>query len=351
MNDRQRLMNKVRNIIGADLSSEEGKKNFIKAIAASKQQDESPYLGLKPISKSKNPLFTRNTGKSKRCVSNNARESESIASSNIKFKNLTVQNNLPDTKGTPDPYQDNLKKITNSLLNIKTRVRQGKDKAVCFSLEYFNSKLDAIEKISKTTSISKYLEIFDEVIKRDHIFGKILKRIKDAIFEWKTFCDQSHDYIHSLELKISEKQSIINQMIITKKHNISKFCETPLTERSQETNDKLLYTLMPEKEWGLLKDEISKLNKKIKDMQEEVKTMNEKEKKYTKLISALRDRGYPVEEVYMKDVCWERTESRNSSLPTAGYASCENFSRITKANAENIFTEILSSDDSIPDAF
>ncbi|OMJ76352.1 hypothetical protein SteCoe_24294 [Stentor coeruleus] len=350
MNDRQRLMNKVRNIIGADLSSEEGKKNFSKAFAASKQQDESPYLSLKPISRSKNALMTKSTGKGKRCVSNNTRETESISSSNIKFKNFTAQGNLSDSKGTPEPYQDNLKKLTNSLLNIKSRVQQSKEKTESFGLEYLNGKLDTLEKTSVNTSISKYLEIFDEVIIKDHTYGKILKRIKNAIFEWKNFCDQSHDYIYSLELKLSEKQSIISRMITNKMRSTNKDCETPLTERNQEVNDKLPYTLMPEKELKSFKDEIDKLNKKIKEMQEEIKTMNDKEKKYTKLISALRDRGYPVEEVYMKDVCWGGIELRNSSLPVTGYASCENFNKIKKDMVGNNFTEMLSSDESISDA-
>jgi hypothetical protein len=100
-----------------------------------------------------------------------------------------------------------------------------------------------------------------------------------------------------------------------------------------------------------MKEEIEKLNNKIKDMQKNAENMIEKEKKYTNLISALRDRGYPIEEVYMKDMCWSLGDNKEGYFSQACSENCDNYPHSIRLKLDNSFNQILSSDESIPDAF
>lgn len=352
MNDQQKLMSKLRAMVGFDSSSEENKKSGIKAFAMCNQREDSPYLNLKPLPRQKNSITVKSPTKGKRVLSSHAPEAESSSSSTRKLNNFQDHQGFSNNKVTLEPYRVCIKRFSPNTLARKPRIQKSQEKPNSFSLKYINEKLDSLEKDQAKNPITGYLEVFEEVINKDHIFGKVLKRIKEAFTKFITLNEQTYEYIYSLELKLAEKQSTINQMVMAKAHDISKIPETPRTERSTNNYDagSQLYTIVPQMEFKFLKDENDHLNKKIKTMQEEANAMEEKEKKYTSLISALRDRGYPVEEVYLKDVQWSSMDNRKDKFSLIGYASCDNFAYNGRIKANKSFDEILSSDESIPDA-
>ncbi|OMJ91614.1 hypothetical protein SteCoe_5758 [Stentor coeruleus] len=352
MNNRQKLMVKLKNIIGPNSSIDHIRKNSTKTLSSSKLRDLSPYLNLKLLPKQKNAYPMRKFPQAKRESLINTRIPDTSAST-TKIKSPNDLSNTPNLN-TPEPQSYRIKKISPNLRLYKKKTSNYKDKISEFGLDYINNRLDALEKKPKSSSIIDYLEIFEIIISKDHIFADSLKRIKNAIYSWKIFCDESHEYIHNLEMKISEKQ-FINQIIMNKVHDNSKIFDSS-SDKSQDAEKngdakKPLYTIMPLDEINYLKQENSQLNTKIESMMKEMKIMAEKEQKYVGLISALRDRGYPIEGVFLKDVCWKSKGISNCSAPNSGYASYDELEKKYNGKIDKSFVDFLSSDGSINDSY
>lgn len=354
MIDRQKLMVRLKTIIGPNLSIDDIKKIPIKALSSGKTRDQSPYLNFKTSSKQRNAFLMRKPCRVKRENLTNARIPNPSASSTIKIKSPNDLSNMPILIGTPEPQSCQTNKVSPSLHSYKHRTSNCKNKTPTFGLDYINNKLDILEQKPQSTSIIDYLELFEVIISKDHIFGNSLKRIKNAIYNWKIFCDQSHEYIRSLEMKISEKQSFINRMIMGKLHNNSKICDSPIDKSSDTGNgdmEKPLYIIIPVTEINSLKEENLQLNTKIENMMKEISSMAMKEKKYAELISALRDRGYPIEEVFLKDVRWKTEGKNNYVVLNSEFANCDELKKNENEKVHKIFADFLSSDDSINNSF
>lgn len=347
----KRFLKKMKSI-SMSVNSEDYKNLGLKMFSIYKNRQESPYLNIKPFPKRKKMLLIRTSDKSKKSPSSHPQYSKSSVYSPKKHQSSQEPEAIHSKKMTPDPYNIDFKNPSAHYRNSSVQIRKSHEKPILLNLEDLHNKLDALEKDSVSISLSKYLEIFDEVISKDYVFSDVLKRIKNALMEMKALIDQSHEYIQSLELKISEKQSTINQMLIDKADDYAKTQNYSSAYKISDFENMVFdYCIEDQKESKIMKDEIESLNNKIKDMQKDAETMIEKEKKYTSLISALRDRGYPIEEVYIKDVCWSLGDNRDGFFSQTCSENCDNYIHSIKLKSDNSFNQILSSDESIPDAF
>ncbi|OMJ78518.1 hypothetical protein SteCoe_21621 [Stentor coeruleus] len=342
--------------ISMSINSEDYKNLGFKMFSLYNNIQESPYLSIKPFPKRKKHLLIRSSEKSKKPSSSYHQYSKSSIHSPKKSQVTQEQDISLNKKMTPDPYSTDIKNTSAHHRNSNAQIRKSQEKPVLLNLEDFHNKLNVLEKSSVSLSLYKYFEIFDEIISKDYVFGNVLKRIKNALMEMKTIIDQSNEYIQSLELKIAEKQSTITQMLIGKADDFSKTQNNTSTYKISDFEDPVLdHYLEDPEESKVMKDEIEKLNNQIKDMQKDAEVMIEKEKKYASLISALRDRGYPIEEVYIKDVYWSLGGTKEGHF--SGHFSqtynenCDKYTQSIRLKSGNSFNQILSSDESIPDAF
>ena len=179
-----------------------------------------------------------------------------------------------------------------------------------------DKKLETIEKFSGSDVANDYFEILEEIIKRDVLFGAYLKKIKTGLKNWYDKNEGLLEYCESLEKKLEEKQSLINKHFISNRHDISKSEEpqemihlgstmpinvpiyklVPLDEYNKENSEKFRTTIRE------LEIRNSEFLNQIKELESRQSSFEEKEKKYSLLLKALNDRGYPIHEVYSKDV-------------------------------------------------
>ncbi|OMJ83530.1 hypothetical protein SteCoe_15564 [Stentor coeruleus] len=338
--------------ISTSINLEDHKNLGFKMFSLNKNRQESPYLNIKPFPKRKKQLIIRSSDKSKKPISSQPQYSKSLVYSPKRSQNTHESEAILNKKNTPDPYSIDFKTPSNHYRNSSSQIRKSHEKSILTSLENFHKKLDILEKHSVSISLSEYFEVFDEIISKDCTFGDVLKRIKNALIEMKSLITQSNEYIQSLELKIVEKQSIINQMLIGKTENFIRTQSNFSVCKIPDFEDSVLdYSSEYQKESKIMKDEIENLNNKIKDMQKDAEAMKTKDKKYTSLISALRDRGYPIEEVYMKDVCWPLEDNKGEHYSQEYRNNFDDYIHSIRLKSDNSFNQILSSDESIPDAF
>lgn len=180
--------------------------------------------------------------------------------------------------------------------------------------EKIDKKLETIQKFSGSDVANDYFEIFEEIIKHDVMFSGYLKKIKAGLKNWHDKNDGLLEYCRSLEKKLEEKQSLINKHFISNRHDTSKPAEpqeithlnvptyklVPLDEYNKENIEKFKMTIRE------LEMKNSEYLQRIEDLENSQRTHEENEKKYSLLLKALNDRGYPIHEIYSKDVLFNK---------------------------------------------
>jgi hypothetical protein len=203
----------------------------------------------------------------------------------------------------------------------KEKYLKSKDSKISKFYEKIDKKLETIQKFSSSDVANDYFEIFEEIIKRDVLFGGYLKKIKSGLKNWYDKNEGLLEYCTSLEKKLEEKQSLINKHFISNRNNISKSAEpqefihlnntisfniptyklVPLDEYNKENIENLKITI---NELEIINN---KYLQKIEELENCQKISEEKETKYSLLLKALNDRGYPINEIYSKDVLFNHT--------------------------------------------
>ncbi|CAG9333236.1 unnamed protein product [Blepharisma stoltei] len=177
-----------------------------------------------------------------------------------------------------------------------------------------------------------YQKIFAEVIERNKSYANILGKIKAAYEEWVSYSLKAGLSTTPLQQEIDEANEKIKQLMEERKvvyRKVEKLAkENAELSRSLDENE-IRYTDLQEKLFiisntnveGVPKDEstwkyLIAENKNFveicKQMKAEIKSFRSKEKKLLKLIMAMKKRGYPVEEVYEKDVVKKRKIEKQS---------------------------------------
>ena len=171
-----------------------------------------------------------------------------------------------------------------------------------------NSMLKGLKEISPEEKLKIVQSIFTEVIERDRDYEIILERIKSEF----------NDFIHiqSLELQksmkaVQESETIKSLMSdemerLFKENNDISAKYKEIRTRYTELYDKFLKITevdldkidqSPEN-WNLIIQENKMLNQALEKSSLTITRYKNKEKKMMKLIMAMKDKGYPIEEIY-----------------------------------------------------
>lgn len=184
------------------------------------------------------------------------------------------------------------------------------------------------EKHSAGGKFEAYQTAFAEIIEKDENFGFLLKKIKD-VYEQKIKyekIDVSKDVIEKMKEEINglrekvmknkqEKKYLIKKIEKFAKENVE--ISRQLEDRESryiDLQDKLIKLSkvemddlpMDENSWKYLVSENQHLIKVCEEMRKDIKHLSRKEKKLVKLVVALKNRGFPVEDVYQEDVHKEK---------------------------------------------
>lgn len=311
-------------------------------------KQESPYSQIQSISKTrsssnlknKSPIRFKNVSPN-RCSnqsivlkSNDSKRSLFERKQSTASKHSSLSNSYHDSKDITTEKLANYQKEA-SILEVKLND----------ILNDYQKKPESTQTTKKIFEIHK--KIFEEVIQKDKIFGGILIKIKEAY----DLMISSNPALKSLkEYKVSIKdltKNLNSQLEITKSQEkkiekLSKenFELSKSLERSEqictEIQKKLCYITnfnvseLPKDEirWKALLLENKNYSEAYGRVKEENRNYKYKEKKLLKLIVALKQRGYPVEEVYENDV----EKKKNKELPH--YSGSEDLE--SNSEAENL---------------
>lgn len=163
-------------------------------------------------------------------------------------------------------------------------------------LDTIETQLSSMDSSENAQLLMEYFKIFDNIILKDKCFGGALKRIRDGI--WTII--NTAKFASELQLEQESFQQKID-VLVNKPHCLSTNIEIPI---EKEKNEHLMYKFVPFDNWTKVLSENTDLLSRLKDTESQLKDFREKEKKYGGLIGALKNRGYPVDEVYKTDVQW-----------------------------------------------
>lgn len=280
-------------------------------------RQNEPYKNTKKSNKKASSKDLRITSS----IDNYYKNKEIHSEKHKKFTDIRIScNNLPDS---------NFSLIDNMLEKDKfLRVKNLKNS---FHIK-IEKKLENAQKFSNSVAVNDYFDIFEEIIKRDVLFGSYLRKIKTGLMNWYMKNEGLLEYCAFLEDKLNKQQSLINKHFISNRHEISKsaepaepddhlnLCNTlpnsiptykfiPMNEKSEfDTIEKLKQTVKD------LESSNTACQKIIKELENSQQAFIIKEKKFNLLLKALHDRGYPIEEIYSKDVLSQNSIPSDTKL-------------------------------------
>ncbi|CAG9331375.1 unnamed protein product [Blepharisma stoltei] len=177
------------------------------------------------------------------------------------------------------------------------------------------------DSIMDNDKFNVYRKIFVEVIEKDKTYGSLLAKIKNAYEEWisieKTqennlsLKQEANDLNEKIKELLEDRKLIYRKIEKLAKENIELSRSLEESEAGYaELHDKLLLISKTkiddipkdENSWKYVVAENKILADLCKQMKDELKKFRSKEKKLLKLIIALKNRGYPVEEVYETEI-------------------------------------------------
>lgn len=301
----------------------------------------SPYSKIQSITKTRSTSNLKNRSAIKfKNVSPNRSSNHSIALKSSESKRVLFE-----------------KKENNSVKHslLSGSVHENQD----FSLEHLskfhkestNVELRLNEKLSQSTTdpikvLEIYREAFSEVISKDKIFGNVLSRIK-ANYENVINKLSGQQRVQEYKEKIHELDRNLNTQIDINKaieKKIEKFAKENSElnkdlERSEEVCTEIQkrlimitnYTVEVPKDdikWKALLLENKGYSEGYEKLKDDIKNYKYKEKKLLQLILALKQRGFPVEEVYESEI----EQKKHKPLPHySGSQSLE-----SNSEAENL---------------
>ena len=306
--------------------------------------------------------------------------------SNIRFK-IPVKNQMTYLNTSSSNALLTKNKISpsaNLALNTSDSSSQLKSRLLLSASQNSASKAPAkviedklLEGLKKCKDKNMSLEKFDtfrvafsEIIEKDENFGGILRKIKEA-YEQRVKNDRNESSKDIME-KLKDELKIMKEKINKNKENkkylmkkIEKLAKenTELSRRLDDREsryvdlqDKLLKLSkidlndipQDDNSWRYLVSENQHLIKVCEDMRKDIRHLSRKEKKLVKLVIALKNRGFPVEDVYQEDVHREKPkkirtcdepvidDSENEDLISGRPKSVERPAAIPKLNLAEI---------------
>ena len=248
----------------------------------------SPYSGINKISRTPSYVFiqpTRSQGLKK------SNSNSSVRARNKDSKNSFCQEDLSFLNQNPNNQWESLKK----------------------QARLIKEKLTSREKISENQDIhQEYSEFFEEIIEKDTIFSEILKKIKkhydNLLINMKKEISQITEHTNK---QIEEKQSYIKMLERISKENIELGSEVQRMENictdlqvaiDDIRNINLENVPRNDEDWKALIFENSQYSVLCHNMKLDIRDYQFKEDQLIKLVDALKNRGYPVDQIYEEDV-------------------------------------------------
>ena len=276
---------------------------------------ESPYAQVQGIAKQRSISSVKlKTGFKNTSTPINASNSNSLLSKNKSQASFSQH---------PSELVSNLKQKF-----LSQNLNSGKNTSKVIEDRLLGTLKKIKEKNMGSNKFEAYQLAFEEIIEKDEIYGALLKKIKNAYEQRIKYekIDISKDVIEKLKDDINglrdkllknkqQKKFLIKKIEKLAKENveISRSLEDRET-RYMDLQDKLIKLSkieleevpIDENSWKYLVSENQHLIKVCEEMRKDIKHLSRKEKKLVKLVVALKNRGYPVEEVYQQDVHREK---------------------------------------------
>ena len=295
-------------------------------------KQDSPYSKIQSITKtrsssnlkSKSPIKFRNVSPHR--SSNNSMALKSSESKRVLFdrkensssKQTTLNTSYNESREVGVDKQLSLYQKESTTIEIKLHER----------LNQLQNDSDAV--LNNVKALEIYQQVFDEVISKDKIFSSILSKIK-GFYEYVLTKNSGRNKAKEYKEKIKEINRSLNAQVDINKSNerkIEKIVKENIElskslDRSEEICTEMQKKLVmittynvsevpkDEIKWKALLLENKSYIEGYEVLKDDIKNYKYKEKKLLQLILALKQRGYPVEEVYESEV----DQKRHKPLP------------------------------------
>lgn len=297
-------------------------------------RQESPYSKLQSITKTRS--------------SSNLKKNSEIKLKQIspnRYSSITSVLNTSESKRKllskkPSTKNNSLSKSFHEAKELLTEKSSDYQKDANLIEVKLNEKLKNFK--GKKEAWNVYKEIFVDVIKKDKSFSGILERIFEFYEEFlKELMDLRkieglEEKIRSLEVNL-KSQMEINRGYERKYEKLAKenYDIAKELDRSEEVCTEIQKRLcniaefdvdfVPKDEvrWKALVMENKKYSDVFKAQAQELKSMKYKEKKLLQLIMAIKQRGYPVEEIYKEFIIREKKSKYESISSVSSNSDAE----------------------------
>lgn len=356
-----------------NLSEVELKKNFscnkLKTRSSVEQKrslgpkivKDSPYSNMPNITKTRSisSIKTKSPNKSR---GNSPKQPKKNLSTNNSMNNISsiepaVSSQRTMCESYRQAHKDVQPKIGHKYINSLVSI-------VPDTLE-IESRLKDLSKKPITNSIGEYYKLFDEIIEKDQVYGKLLRKIKSAIEIWDKTQKKILEHAEKAEKSLLENAKKLQVMIEDRKvldRRMQQITQENLDlVRSLEesevhysdlesrlfkiTNFSLNNIDKTESTWKALVIENKSYAEMCKRMKSELKIYKSKEIKLLKLVLAMKNRGYPIEEVFNTDVCGvvgDTEGSESERLLTGSGPKIEKPPQVPSLDIDKIEPEIFS---------
>lgn len=215
-----------------------------------------------------------------------------------------------------------------------------------------NTNLDHKQNLEKKFEI--YRDVFDEVIKKDIVFAAVLQRIKDAYdsviirktssktlkdlnqklkeISYELNCQQDINRSREKEL---EKQIKENVEMSKRLNRSEEICTEIQKKLCYITNFNISEVPKEDNKWKALLLENKTYVEALGKLKDDIKSYKYKEKRLLQLILALKQRGYPVEEVFETDVESKKEKSLPNYSGSEVMESCSETENIVSGRPAN----------------
>lgn len=303
-----KMLNKVKKKSGSGQNLK-CMKNKISKVQVLDIVTDSPYAQIKNVSKQRS--------------SNNIRQKLIYKSISTPMQNSDSINNSSSKNKSLCSLSTNTQK--EQILGLRKKFFPQGLKSNKSSSKLIEDKLvETLNKIKsakvETGQFEAYRAAFADIIEKDEQYGNLLKRIKEVYEQRIKYekIDVSKDVIEQLKgdlqdskekllMEKKEKKMLMKKIEKFVKENVE--ISRSLAEWEEKYFDlqekivelshvELGNVKMDEMSWKFIVSENNHLGKLCQNMKEDLRMLAKKEKRLVKLVVVLKEKGYPVEEVY-----------------------------------------------------
>lgn len=284
-----------------------------------------------------------------------------LSSNNSSMINITSYDIVPNC--SQRSINDSHRQAYKDSLKVNSSYKSSKNPSDSLM---FLEKLKSLRKLPIESSITEYFKIFEEIIEKDKAFRKPLNLIKQALSDWELIKKRNLDSVESLKRQLNDANIKISAL-----NEDRKYLDRRMNQITQENlelvksleESEAAYTEIEEKLLKVADFRVDKLEKSeenwkalvmenkayldiMKKMKTDLKSYKSKESKLLKLVLAMKNRGFPVEEVYNKEVYGNAepiNDSESDRIVTGSSPRREKPEIVPKLPIDKIECEIFTS--------